>query len=212
MTEKHQDSAVPLGKGDLGPATTRGGTQTGASYLSNQFLVAMPGLEDSNFSHSVTLLCEHSDKGALGLIVNRPTDLRLAEMLDQMGLPHPELAGDPIVFWGGPVQPERGFVVHNGPGTWDSTLKLDDNLYVTTSRDVLGAIGRGEGPSQYIVALGYAGWGEGQLESEIKSNSWLNTPVDSTILFGTVVKERWLAATRLLGVEVSHLASMAGHA
>jgi putative transcriptional regulator len=180
--------------------------------LSNQFLVAMPGLEDSNFSHSVTLLCEHSEKGALGLIVNRPTDLRLADMLDQMGVEHGELPGDPIVFWGGPVQPERGFVLHAGPGDWDSTLKLDEGLYITTSRDVLGAIGRGEGPKQFLVALGYAGWGEGQLEDEIKSNSWLNTPVDASVLFGTPVGDRWLAAARLLGVEVSHLASMAGHA
>ncbi len=182
------------------------------SYLSNQFLVAMPGLEDSNFSHSVTLLCEHSDKGALGLIINRPTDLHLTEMLDQMGVEHGQLPGDPIVYWGGPVQPERGFVVHCGPGTWDSTLKLDEDLYITTSRDVLGAIGRGEGPERYMVALGYAGWGEGQLESEIMSNSWLNTPVDGSVLFGTPAPERWIAATRLLGVDVSHLASVAGHA
>jgi putative transcriptional regulator len=182
------------------------------SYLSNQFLVAMPGLEDNNFSHSVTLLCEHSDKGALGLIINRPTDLRLSEMLDQMGVEHNQLPGDPIVYWGGPVQPERGFVVHSAPGVWDSTLKLADDLYITTSRDVLGAIGRGEGPQRYMVALGYAGWGEGQLESEIMSNSWLNTPVDSGVLFGTPAPQRWLAAARLLGVDVSHLASVAGHA
>ena len=182
------------------------------SYLSNQFLVAMPGLEDNNFSHSVTLLCEHSDKGALGLIINRPTDLRLSEMLDQMGVERGQLSGDPIVYWGGPVQPERGFVVHSGPRAWDSTLKLDEDLYITTSRDVLGAIGRGEGPERYIVALGYAGWGEGQLESEIMSNSWLNTPVDRSVLFGTPAPERWIAATRLLGVDVSHLASVAGHA
>jgi putative transcriptional regulator len=182
------------------------------SYLSNQFLVAMPGLEDNNFSHSVTLLCEHSEKGALGLIINRPTDLKLSEMLDQMGVEHEAMPGDPIVYWGGPVQPERGFVVHSGPGTWDSTLKLAENLYITTSRDVLGAIGRGEGPERYIVALGYAGWGEGQLEHEIMSNSWLNTPVDDQVLFGTPVADRWLAATRLLGVDISHLASSAGHA
>jgi putative transcriptional regulator len=181
-------------------------------YLSNQFLVAMPGLEDSNFSHSVTLLCEHSEKGALGLIINRPTDLKLADMLDQMGLEHAALQGDPIVYWGGPVQPERGFVVHDGPGGWESTLQLDEDLYVTTSRDVLGAIARGAGPSRYLVALGYAGWGQGQLESEIMSNSWLNTPVDRAILFGTPAEERWRAATKLLGLDVGQLASTAGHA
>lgn len=182
------------------------------SYLSNQFLVAMPGLEDDNFRHSVTLLCEHSEKGALGLIVNRPTDLKLSEMLDQIGVEREGLAGDPIVFWGGPVQPERGFVVHRAPGGWDSTLKVHDDLYITTSRDVLGAIGRGEGPNDYLVLLGYAGWSEGQLESEILSNAWLNTPVDARVLFVTPAPDRWLAATRLLGVDVSHLASQAGHA
>ncbi|MBA4285018.1 MAG: YqgE/AlgH family protein [Xanthomonadaceae bacterium] len=182
------------------------------SYFSNQFLVAMPGLEDENFRHSVTLLCEHSEKGALGLVVNRPTDLRLSDMLDQIGVDHEAMPSDPIVFWGGPVQPERGFVVHTAPGGWDSTLRVDDNLYITTSRDVLGAIGRGEGPRAYMVLLGYAGWGEGQLESEILNNSWLNAPVEQHVLFDTPAADRWIAATRLIGVDISHLASRAGHA
>ncbi len=182
------------------------------SYFNNQFLVAMPGLEDENFRHSVTLLCEHSEKGALGLIVNRPTDLKLSEMLDQMGVAHELLAGDPIVFWGGPVQPERGFVVHRAPGGWDSTLQVDGDLYITTSRDVLGAIGRGEGPDDFLVLLGYAGWGEGQLESEVLGNSWLNTPVDKAVLFELPASDRWTAATRLLGVDISHPASRAGPA
>ncbi|MBX6420572.1 MAG: YqgE/AlgH family protein [Sinobacteraceae bacterium] len=181
-------------------------------YLSNQFLVAMPGLEDSNFSHSVTLLCEHSEKGALGLIINRPTNLKLSDLLDQMGLEHGALRGDPIVYWGGPVQPERGFVVHDAPGDWESTLQIDEGLYITTSRDILDAIARGAGPSRYIVTLGYAGWGEGQLESEIMNNAWLNTPVDRTVLFGMPAEERWLAATKLIGLDVRQLASMAGHA
>ncbi|MDB5985333.1 MAG: YqgE/AlgH family protein [Nevskia sp.] len=182
------------------------------TYFSKQFLVAMPGLEDSNFSHSVTLLCEHSDKGALGLVINRPTDLTLVEMLDQIKVEHSALPEDAIVYWGGPVQPERGFVVHSAPGDWDSTLQLDDDLFITTSRDILGAIGKGAGPKHYFVALGYAGWSEGQLETEILSNSWLNTPLDSQILFGLPAPQRWLAATKLLGVDVSHLSSRAGHA
>lgn len=182
------------------------------SYLHHQFLVAMPGLEDENFRQTVTLLCEHSDKGALGLVVNRPTELRLSTMLDQMGVEHDRLADDGTVFWGGPVQPERGFVLHDAPGGWDSTLKVEDNLFITTSRDVLGAIGRGEGPTQYLVVLGYAGWGEGQLESEILENSWLNTPVDASVLFSVPAPERWHAATRLIGVDISHLSSRAGHA
>jgi len=166
------------------------------SYLNNQFLVAMPGLEDEDFRHSVTLLCEHSEKGALGLVVNRPTDLHLSEMLDQMGLVHDAIADDPIVFWGGPVQPERGFVVHRAPGGWDSTLQVDGDLYITTS----------------LVLLGYTGRGEGPHEDEILSNAWLNTPVDSRVLFGTPPSDRWTAAARLLGVDITHLASQAGHA
>lgn len=181
-------------------------------YLANQFLVAMPSLEDDNFNHSVTLMCEHTEQGALGLVINRPLTLHLGEMLDQMGVSRTQLKGDPIVYWGGPVSPERGFVVHSTPGGWDSTLAITDDLYVTTSRDILAAIGDGGGPRQYFVALGYAGWSAGQLDDELLRNSWLNTPVDRSILFHTPANERWRAATRLLGVDISHLASIAGHA
>lgn len=181
-------------------------------FLKNQFLVAMPSLEDENFAHTVSLLCEHNDKGAIGLVINRPTELALTAMLDQMGLSHEALGDDPPVYWGGPVQPERGFVVHREPGGWESCLQVDDELFITTSRDILSAIGNGEGPREYIVALGYAGWGAGQLESEIKHNSWLNTPVDSSILFRLPPRLRWQAATRLLGVDVTQLTGWAGHA
>ncbi len=183
-----------------------------SGYFPNQFLIAMPSLDDENFGHTVTLMCEHSDKGALGLIINRPMTLRLRDMLEQMGLPRDQLREDPQVYWGGPVQPERGFVVHTAPANWDSTMPIGDDLYITTSRDVLAAIGRGEGPAQYFVALGYAGWGAGQLDQEVMRNSWLNTPVDSGILFQVTASDRWRAATRLLGVDVGYLASVAGHA
>lgn len=184
-----------------------------ASSLKNQFLVAMPGLEDDNFSHTVSLLCEHNDKGAIGLIINRPTDLTLTAMLDQMGVKHAaEDANEHVVFWGGPVQPERGFVVHRGPGGWESCMPIARDLFITTSRDVLAAIGEGRGPKEFLVTLGYAGWGAGQLESEILANSWLNTPVDSAILFQTPARSRWQSATRLLGLDVTQLSSGAGHA
>lgn len=184
------------------------------AYLSNQFLVAMPGLVDPNFNHSVTLLCEHNEQGALGLVINRPTELRLTDMLDHMKLARPALSPDDhLVHWGGPVQTERGFVIHSQPGTWESTLKIADELYITTSKDVLSAIGQGEGPKDFLVTLGYAGWGAGQLETEIKENSWLNTPVDRAILFQVPIATRWEAATRLLGVDVTQLtAGPAGHA
>lgn len=188
------------------------GRMSDSDFLKNQFLVAMPSLEDENFSHTVSLLCEHNDKGAIGLVINRPTDLALTTMLDQMGLAHEQLGEDPPVFWGGPVQPERGFVVHRGPGGWESCLQVDENLFITTSRDILTAIGLGEGPKEYIVTLGYAGWGAGQLESEIRHNSWLNTPVDSAVIFHLPPRQRWQAATRLLGVEVTQLTGWAGHA
>lgn len=184
-----------------------------ASSLKNQFLVAMPGLEDDNFSHTVSLLCEHNDKGAIGLVINRPTDLTLTAMLDQMGVKHAaEDANEHVVFWGGPVQPERGFVVHREPGGWESCMPISRDLYITTSRDVLAAIGEGRGPKEFLVTLGYAGWSAGQLETEILANSWLNTPVDSAIIFKTPARSRWQSATRLLGLEVSQLSSGAGHA
>lgn len=182
------------------------------NYLNNQFLIAMPALEDDNFSHTVTLLCEHNDRGALGLILNRPTDLSLRDMLEHIGLGHDGLDGDPIVYWGGPVQPERGFVLHTGPDQWESTLRIGEGLFITTSRDVLTAIGQGRGPNQYFVALGYAGWNAGQLEGEILHNSWLNTAADRQIMFHTPADQRWQAATRLLGVEVAQLSGQAGHA
>lgn len=180
--------------------------------LKNQFLVAMPSLEDEYFNHTVSLLCEHSDKGAVGLVINRPTELVLSAMLDQMGLTHDKISEDRPIYWGGPVQPERGFVVHREPGGWESCMEIQDNLFVTTSRDILAAISAGEGPREYIVTLGYAGWGAGQLEDEIKLNSWLNTPLDSSILFAMPPRDRWQAATRLLGVDVTQFTGSAGHA
>ncbi|MGQ0618741.1 MAG: YqgE/AlgH family protein [Panacagrimonas sp.] len=181
--------------------------------LKNQFLVAMPGLEDENFSRTVSLLCEHNDKGAIGLVVNRPTDLTLTAMLDQMGVKHDAFdAQDHVVFWGGPVQPERGFVVHGAPAGWESCMPIGDELFITTSRDVLTAIGEGRGPKEFLIMLGYAGWGAGQLESELLHNSWLNTPVDTGILFTVPARTRWQSATRLLGLEVTQLSSGSGHA
>ncbi|MGH8505849.1 MAG: YqgE/AlgH family protein [Stenotrophobium sp.] len=183
------------------------------SIFKNQFLIAMPGLEDENFDHSVTLMCEHNDEGAIGLVINRPTELKLTEMMAQMGLEHPAITdSEHSVYWGGPVQPERGFVIHREPAGWESCMPLGNGLNITTSRDILSAIGKGEGPKEYIIVLGYAGWSAGQLESEILSNTWLNTPVDKAILFHTPARERWQAATRLLGVDVTQISTGSGHA
>lgn len=181
--------------------------------LRNQFLVAMPSLDDDHFSQTVTLICEHNDDGALGLVVNRPTDLRLSDMLTHLGL-QTEAVGDdsPQVYWGGPVAQERGFVLHTEGTRWEATLDIGDGLYVTTSRDILDALAEGNGPERYIVLLGYAGWDAGQLESEILHNAWLNVPADRQILFDTPSAERWQAATRLSGVDFTQISTGAGHA
>lgn len=192
-------------------------SEAGADSLKNHFLIAMPGLEDENFDHTVSLLCEHNEKGAIGLIINRPTELSLLAMLDQMGVKHESIGPhdqvhEQMVFWGGPVQPERGFVVHQAPGGWESCMPIGGGLYITTSRDVLAAIGEGRGPKEFLVALGYAGWGAGQLESEIMKNSWLNAPASAAVLFDVPARNRWQSATRLLGLDVTQLSSDMGHA
>ena len=180
--------------------------------LRNQFLVAMPSLKDEHFDHAVTLMCEHDEQGALGLIINRPTGLTVSAMLDHLEIDHDGLAEDSQVYWGGPVQPERGFVIHTDVGEWESTTRIDEGLYLTSSRDVLGGIGKGEDPGRFIVMLGYAGWTAGQLETELMGNAWLNTPVDEAILFTTPAGERWQAATRLLGLDAASISGDAGHA
>lgn len=182
-------------------------------FLTNQFLVAMPSLEDPNFRESVTFICEHSAQGALGIIINRPTNVVLGDILKQLDIvPGAEGAADTPVFSGGPVAPERGFVIHEPQGEWESTLRIGGLIGVTTSRDVLAAIARGAGPQKSLVALGYAGWGAGQLEDELKSNSWLSAPADMRIVFEVPVEQRWQAAARLIGVDLSLLSGDTGHA
>lgn len=181
--------------------------------LKNQFLVAMPNVVAGEFDHTVTFLCEHSPTGAMGLVVNRPTHIKLRDVLKHIGIEDGGgIGADVPVYWGGPVQPERGFVLHNAGASWDSTLSVSERLSITTSKDILVAISEGKGPSEYIVTLGYAGWSEGQLESEILHNSWLHTPADSAIIFTTPAPSRWAAAARLLGVDPLQLTGEAGHA
>lgn len=182
------------------------------AYLNNQFLIAMPNVVAGAFEQSVTLLCDHNGEGAMGLVINRPTDLDLRDMLNHMDIACDALRAPESIFWGGPVQPERGFVLHRPAGNWESTLRVNETVAVTTSKDILEAIGRGEGPAEYLVTLGYAGWGSGQLEEEILANSWLNTAADSAIIFSTPSDDRWAAATRLLGVDPAMLSGNAGHA
>lgn len=182
-------------------------------YLNNHFLIAMPQLEDPNFYHSVTYICEHNEDGAMGIVVNRPLDVELGDVLSHMDIK--ELNQDKIhdtIYLGGPVQPERGFVLHEPLGQWDSMLAVTDSLGVTTSRDILMAINEGKGPDRALVALGYAGWGAGQLEQELADNAWLSVPADSAIIFDTPVDQRWQAAAAKLGIDLNNLSEDVGHA
>lgn len=186
---------------------------TSSSNLTNQLLVAMPWFSDSNFAHSVTLICEHSERGALGIVLNKPLPMKLGEVMTQMRLTaQTEEIGDRTVLRGGPVHQDRGFVLHRPGGAWDSSHKISDAIQVTTSRDVLAALARGEGPEDAFVALGYAGWDAGQLEREIKENAWLTLPIDDDLLFKLPYDDRWLAAWRLLGVDVNQVSLVPGHA
>ncbi|MDX1653780.1 MAG: YqgE/AlgH family protein [Candidatus Competibacteraceae bacterium] len=184
-----------------------------STYLTNQFLIAMPGLEDPNFFQTVTYISEHNESGALGIVINRPLALTLGELLSHMEIePVREELAARAVFSGGPVQPEHGFLIHTPLGHWQSTLRVTDHIGITTSRDILESIAREEGPQRVLVALGYAGWGPGQLEAEMAQNAWLSGPADPKILFDTPVEQRWSAAAALLGVDLRLLSNDAGHA
>ena len=184
-----------------------------STNLTNHFLIAMPGLSDPNFYHTVTYLCAHNDEGAMGIVINRPMGINLGEVLEQMEIPPADTAtGRLQVVEGGPVQRERGFVIHRPRGEWDAMLPVGEDVGVTTSRDVLAAMARGEGPEDFIIALGYAGWGAGQLEQEISDNAWLSGPADHRILFDLPFEERWEAAAALLGVDLNLISNEAGHA
>ncbi|TYT26902.1 YqgE/AlgH family protein [Luteimonas viscosa] len=184
-----------------------------SSSFANQLLIALPTLADPGFARTVALICQHDDDGAMGVVVNRASDFTLGEVLRQMGIASddPELV-EQRVLAGGPVHPERGFVLHDGASTWDSTLAVAADLSVTTSRDILEAIASGEGPANATVALGCAGWGAGQLEFELTENSWLTAPVRQEILFSLPLDQRWQAAAGEIGVDLMRIAGHVGHA
>jgi len=184
-----------------------------STSLTNHFLIAMPGLQDPNFSRTVTYVCEHTEQGAMGIVINRPMDIRLSEVLAQLDIEtqDPKIL-DTAVYLGGPVQTERGFVLHSAGEGFESTLSITPEICVTTSRDVLEAIAGGRGPSRMLIALGYAGWGGGQLEEEMSANAWLSGPADEEIIFSLPAEARWQAAANLLGVDMNLLSGEAGHA
>ena len=181
--------------------------------FTDHFLIAMPGMVDPNFAHTLTYVCEHNSDGALGIVVNKPIDMTLAALFEQIEIAADAgTLGDSQVHFGGPVQVDRGFVLHRPLGSWQSTLAISDDLGLTTSKDVLEALGRGEGPADVLVSLGYAGWSAGQLESEIAQNAWLTVEADPDVLFDTPAEERLPAAMKLLGIDFSRLSGAAGHA
>lgn len=180
--------------------------------LSNQFLMAMPGMVDGEFAGTVIYLCEHSPKGALGLVINRPTDLSVAGLLEKIDLKlEIALPQNAAVYFGGPVHTDRGFVLHSPAGSFSSSIQLGQ-LALTTSRDVLQAVARGSGPERLLVTLGYSGWGAGQLESEIAQNVWLTVPASAEVIFATPPEDRYAAALKLLGIDPVMLSGVAGHA
>ncbi len=183
------------------------------SYLRNHFLIAMPTMQDPNFSRTVTYMCEHNEQGAMGIVINRPLEVMLAEVFGYMGVEPtaPEHANH-VVHMGGPVQQDRGFVIHRPLGKWRSSMIITDDVGVSISQDILKAMACGDGPNDVLVALGYAGWGKGQLEYEMRQNAWLSCPADERILFDIPSEQRWQAAADLMGVDMTLLTSTAGHA
>lgn len=190
--------------------------------LTNHFLIAMPGLQDAIFGKSVVYVCEHTQRGALGLVINKPSDILMAGLFTKVDLPlnRPDLSNSPV-FQGGPVQTERGFVLHepvqvaqsaDAESTYSSTMQIPGGLEMTTSKDVLEALSMGGGPRRVLVSLGYSAWGEGQLETELGENSWLTVDADRAIIFDTPVPERYEKALSLLGLQSWMLSGEAGHA
>ncbi|MAL98815.1 MAG: YqgE/AlgH family protein [Alteromonadaceae bacterium] len=178
--------------------------------LRGQLLIAMPSLRGSEFGGAVMYICDHTEDGALGIVINRPLELRLDELLEQMDLA--EVESDRLVFSGGPVQLERGFVLHRGERRWQHSQVVASDICLTTSRDILDAIGQGEGPEEFLMALGYAGWSPGQLEEEIAGNVWLNCDADADLLFSVPWEQRLETALNRMGVDPSQLSSSVGHA
>lgn len=184
--------------------------------FAKQFLLAMPGLVGEHFAGSLIYICEHSEKGALGLVINRPTDLRVSHLLEKIDLSSPtDMIVDrsqDFVFYGGPVQTDRGFVLHSPTRDYNSTLALGDGLALTTSRDILQDVASGAAPERMMVALGYAGWGAGQLEEEMAQNAWLSMPAHDNIIFEVAPEQRYLQALSLLGIDPIMLTGASGHA
>ena len=193
--------------------TTQENTNPAGDNLTGHFLIAMPSLNDSFFNQAVTYICEHDENGSFGLIINQETEIHLKQVLKEMKIEGADTDNEgQAIFIGGPVDQGRGFILHRPVGNWSSSLAVKNGVALTTSKDILQAIANNEGPEECIVTLGYAGWAAGQLEQEMASNTWLSCPADEQIIFNTPVEERWKAAAKLIGVDLSLLSHDTGHA
>jgi putative transcriptional regulator len=181
--------------------------------LCNQLLIAMPGMADPNFNSTVTLICEHNDQGALGIVINRPMEMNLGGLFKQLDLagPNPALSNHPVLI-GGPVARERGFVLHEPGPAFESTVSVSPEVQLTLSRDVIDSMAAGDGPERSLVALGYAGWDAGQLEAEMLANTWLTVPAEPSVIFDVPFADRWSVAANIIGIDISQISPDAGHA
>jgi putative transcriptional regulator len=187
---------------------------TDAINLKNKLLVAMPNVDDPNFSHSVTYVCEHGEDGAMGITITHPLpQVSLGDIFDHMKIScsNPSIRSRPV-YMGGPVAMERGFILHTPHGGWESTLEITPDIGLTTSKDILQALADGAGPARAVIALGYSGWSAGQLDTELTENTWLTVDATAELIFDYPVEDRWLAAARSLGVDMNLLSTEAGHA
>lgn len=195
------------------PADFHASTSRSSDCLRDHFLLAMPSLSEGIFSHSITYICEHGESGAMGIVINQPLELTVAEIFDHLQIDNQTGFDDVPVMAGGPVQIDHGFVLHRrGEQEWEASIKVTEEITLTTSRDVLRAIASGKGPQEHLIALGYAGWSAGQLEQELAENSWLTLPADSEIIFGTPYHGRLAAAAAQLGIDINLISAQAGHA
>lgn len=188
-------------------------SDTATVNLTGHFLIAMPAMADPNFSRTLTYVCEHNADGALGIVVNRPTEMDMATLFERVEIPleHEDFSRVPV-YYGGPVQTDRGFVLHRPAGEWHSSLKVNDSVALTSSKDILESLGANGEPGEVLISLGYAGWSAGQLEDELKQNAWLTVPADLSIIFDLPPEDRLDAAMKLLGVDFTNLSDVAGHA
>ncbi len=181
--------------------------------FTDHFLIAMPSLNDGFFNQAVTYICEHDENGSFGLVINQATNIQLHQVLNEMNIDEQDLNNKTQeIFIGGPVDQGRGFVLHRPTGNWSSSLLLKNDVALTTSKDIMRAMACNKGPDDSLITLGYAGWAAGQLEQEMANNTWLSCPADEQIIFNTPVEQRWKAAAKLIGIDMSLLSNETGHA